>query len=387
MGRRLPIIAALVGLFLVTWAVGIANVLRASPELALRVAPWHAGAAGRFSQQLLVEGTAHYARAEKLAQQALARDPTVIAAVVTLGTIAEARGQSAAARQRFEYAIRLSRRDLPTQLWWIERAVADENVPAALYHYDTALRAIPQAPDLLFPIMGSAISEPEIRTTLATMLRADTPWRDRFLEWLVTNGVDNRSASSILANLWTARRPIKPELYGRLEQGLIEQGDFETAWALYRQRHPNAFKAASRDQNFAAFAAGNRSPFDWQTPTEDGVAFISPSDGRYALTFATVPASSSVLVRQFMQLPPSRYRLHVDASVDSGAAEGLPYWSLRCVDDRELGRSRLSPTDAALLTVPTGCAAQWLILRNDANDMVEPASGVVRSVRLVREGR
>lgn len=382
--KQLAAIGALLVLLIVTVAAGLGNILLAKPEIALRIAPWDARAAGLLSQQALVEGPAQYGRAETFARQALARDPTIIAAVVTLGAIAAAGRNDTGSVQRFEYAARLSRRNLPTQLWWIERSVAEGDVGKALHHYDIALRAISKSPDLLFPTLGTAVAEPAVRSKLTRLFVTGAPWRNRFLDWLVTNGVNNRPAGMILAQMRAARRTVDPGLFGRVEQGLIDQGDYETAWSFYRQRHPGARRDAAQDQQFSAAATGERSPFDWSIPAEDGTASIGALGRRYALTFMTVPTQASTLARQFMLLPPGRYRLQVDAGLEGGSGDGAPYWSLQCTGNRELGRAPLNGSSVTF-NVPVDCSSQWLILRHDANDLSSATTGLVKKVQLVRK--
>lgn len=377
-------VALLLVLLGITIATGAGTFLRRTPEIALRIAPWDARLAGRLSRDLLLQGKAQADRSATLARKALARDPTVVAAVVATGLLAEMQGKKAAATDRFTYAAWLSRRDMPTQMWWIEHSVAGDDIAAALHHYDIALRAIRQAPDVLFPILGSAIGDPAIRQGLVPVLKADPSWRDRFFEWLVVNGVNNRPTAMILSALHGARRPIASDLFGRLEQRLIDQKDYDGAWNFYRQRHSGARRDAANDTDFAAAAVGRQSPFDWNVPAEEGGASIGQLQGRTVLTFATVPTNAATLARQFMLLPPGNYRLEADAGLDGGNPASAPYWSLQCThDQRELGRVPLNARPSPALTVPAGCPAQWLVLRNDAGDTTEGATGIVRMVRLV----
>lgn len=354
-----------------------------APETALQVAPWNAQAAGRLSQQLLVTEPNNRLRAGRLADQALRRDPTIVMAVVTRGALQEAEKRPDLALRSFTYAEWLSRRNLAVELWWIEYGVARGDVAFALRHYDIALRAIKQAPDILFPILSAAVSQADVRQELVTAFRREPAWKDRFLEWLIGNGVNNRGAAALFREMGKAGRRPDPSLAGRLERGLAEAGDFDTAWEVYRQTHPRAVRHATRDDDFGS-AGMSTSPFDWDVVDEQGAAAISSLGGDHALTFATVPTSGGVLARQLQLLPAGRYRLTSDVSMEGEGSAPRPYWTLRCFDGRELGRVTLRGGNG-ILAVPADCPAQWLTFAVDAGDAIEGARGVVRSVSLAAE--
>ncbi|MDT9096849.1 hypothetical protein RSW32_26335, partial [Escherichia coli] len=76
---------------------------------------------------------------------------------------AQLHGDVGAARRLFAYGQRLSRRDNSTQLWAIEDAVARNDIPDVLRHYDVALRTSPNLADILYPVLASASADPAIR--------------------------------------------------------------------------------------------------------------------------------------------------------------------------------------------------------------------------------
>ncbi|HEX8553575.1 MAG TPA: hypothetical protein VF695_02605, partial [Sphingomonas sp.] len=126
-------------------------------------------------------------KAAKLARLALRQDPTTIQAVTTLGFQAQLRGELPQARRLFAYAQQLSRRDLQTQLWAIEEAIRRGDVPGALHQYDTALRTSKIAPEILFPILASAMAEPAVRQGLVATLARDPAWAALFIRYVADN--------------------------------------------------------------------------------------------------------------------------------------------------------------------------------------------------------
>ncbi|MFV3464693.1 hypothetical protein ACNJFH_21305, partial [Mycobacterium tuberculosis] len=93
-----------------------------------------------------------YARAWRLAQAALQRDPMSVRAVSTLAFLAAEKGNAVQAARLLAYSERLSRRDLPTQLALIETKVQANDVVGALVHYDRALRTSKTSEAILVPV-------------------------------------------------------------------------------------------------------------------------------------------------------------------------------------------------------------------------------------------
>ncbi|RYF12977.1 MAG: hypothetical protein EOO77_16490 [Oxalobacteraceae bacterium] len=327
--------------------------------------------------------------ANRLARAALLQDPTAVVAASTLGLNAQLAGDTKSARRLFSYAEKLSRREFQTEIWAIEDAVGRGDVPGVLHHYDVALRTSRSAPDVLFPILGTAISQPDVQRALLPVLNRAPSWRDPFFQWLIGNGINDKAAAILLAGMGEGGRRERSDLIARLEQNLIEAGDYATAWALYQRHQPMSRRDVLRDGQFKAAGTGSGSPFDWIMASEHGAATIGREGDGYAMTFTTAPASKDVLVKQFELLPPGRYRITDTVSLDSGSApDSLPYWSLRCVDGRELGRQVLGEKGVnRTIIVPPDCPAQWLALASDGGDAVSGVSGTVTNVAMTPEKR
>lgn len=387
LGLRLAVCVGLVILLLVSVAATLANVVRSrSPELALRLAPWNGPAAAQQAQQLLFRDPTQKARVARLSQRALRRDPTLVAAITTRGAIEEAQGRTSESRRDFLYATWLSRRHLPTELWWIEYGAAQGNVGLTLAHYDIALRAIRQAPDILFPILGGAIGQPDIRNHLLPLLRAAPPWRTPFFQWLATNGVDYPSTALLLAALWSNKIDLPQPIYGQVENGLIQQKDYLAAWNLYRTRHPGVGWDMAQDANFKSAGSEYRSPFDWNIVEGHGEAVIGQSNGKFVLSFFTNPATAGQLARQMTVFRAGRYTLHDTATLETGSGGARPYWLVQCVDGRKLGSAPVGQNTAPVIEIPSDCPAQWIILASDFSDASEGVEGRIQTIVLQRSG-
>lgn len=327
------------------------------------------------------------ARADRLARQALQHDPTAVAAVTTLGLNAQVRGHAGTARRLFAYAGTLSRRDLQTQVWAIEDAVGRGDVAGALRHYDVALRTSPAAADLLFPVLGSAISDPAIRSALADTLARDPAWETGFVSYLAENGPDPRATARLFLNLGRKNGAVPEDARTAVISSLITRDFLGDAWPFYAAARPGADRRTSRDSRFTADLA-NPSAFDW-TPINNGVtALIQRGNTGGLFDFAAPPSVGGPALQQLQMLPPGDYRLEGHSIGINQPEESRPYWTLTCRDGRELGRIAL-PNSAQAggafaggFRVPAGCPMQTLALVVRPSDAVSGVAGQIDRVRL-----
>jgi hypothetical protein len=327
-------------------------------------------------------------RADRLARAALRQDSTAEIAASTLGIITQAQGNTAGARRLFAYAERLSRRDIQTQIWAIEDAVGRGNVPDALRHYDIALRTSRTAPDLLFPVLGSAIIDPTIRTALTATLAGNPAWGGPFIDYVAGNGTDSQATMDLFLELRRAGVPVSKDANATVISTLVSRGLVDTAWRYYSSVRGVADRRRSRDPNFAA-NVGTPSPFDWRPLNEGGIsASIQRADRGGILDFSVPASVGGPLLQQIQILPPGVYLLDGHSAGIDQSEDTRPYWALTCVDGRELGRVTMpSPTSpnggfAGRFTVPAGCPVQTLALVAQPVDAAAGITGQVDRVRL-----
>lgn len=390
MRGALAVTAAVVGSFSVAHTVAQSVVMR-DPALAHALAPWD----GRFTAALAaslstIDATpAERTRADALAAVALRQDATAVAAASTLGLNAQLRGDAEGARRSFTYAEKLSRRDLQTQIWFIENAVVRGDVRGALHHYDIALRTRPESWELLFPVLTAASASPDIRASLIQTLAARPLWTDAFVGHIVAKGDDPKTTAALLAGLRRASVPVPESAHAGTIAALIASGNASDAWAHYAAIRSGADRRRSRDPRFTA-EHEVPSAFDWN-PLADGgvVAVLQPASGGGMFEF-NVPASmGGPLLRQAQMLPGGTYRIEGHSNGIERAAGAEPYWALTCqADGRELGRvvvpnsARNEGRYSGSFTVPGGCAIQDLTLVARASDVVTGASGQIDFVTL-----
>lgn len=361
------------------------------PALAHRLAPWD----GRITAALagsLAGADANLdgrARADALARQALQQDPTAVVAASTLGIDAEVRGDRAAASRFFSYAEKLSRRDLQTQLWNIETAVAQGDVNAALRHYDIALRTKAQSWDLLFPILAAASSDAQVRAPLVRMLAGKPLWTEPFIGYVAANPPDPHTASVLFLELRRAGVPVPATAHAGTIDALLGGGFADEAWHHYAAIHRGADARRSRDPRFADVGDAP-TPFDWTAINEGGVSTsIQRGEGGGIFEFSAPASIGGPLLRQIQMLPPGKYRLTGHGSGIEQPPASRPYWVLLCrADGRELARVVLPASSQdggnfdGSMVVPGGCPVQMLTLVARASDAVSGLTGQIDRVEL-----
>ncbi len=380
---------AAAGLGTVSVLHSLAYMIRGSaPARAHALAPWDGRITALLSEQLSgpTASLVDRKRADDLARLALFQDPTAVPAVATLGINAQVQGETAAAREMFSYSQRLSRRDLRTRLWAIEDAVGRNDIPEALRNYDIALRTSRVAPDLLFPVLASAINEADIRGALITTLAKRPPWGQLFVAYVAENGPDARATAAFMVGLQKSGIPQPDGSVAALIARLLAEGHSDDAWRYYAAITPGVDRRRSRDPNFTT---NRTTPFDWNPLGDSGISTTMQRGDRGNIFDFTVPSNlGGPLLRQTQMLPPGKYRIEGRSTGIEQPDSALPYWLLSCADGRELGRvtipasTRMNGRFMGEFNVPAGCTTQQLALVAKPSDQMSGVTGQIESVQL-----
>lgn len=370
----------------------LASVLRAkAPARAYQIAPWHARAEAHNAARLLEPKAepSERERAEKMAFEALSDDPTAIPGVVALGLAASLKGDLSRARALFNYSDRLSRRDLATRLWLIEDAVRRDDIEGALRHYDVALRTSRNAVDILYPILADASTDPAIATPLLRKLAANPPWGEGFIGHLAVNSPDPVATAGLFQALRMRRYPVPETASAAIVNSLVARGQFEPAWRYYNTLRPGADKGRSRDSKFSRDVA-QPTAFDWVAVSGNPsiAASIYRSDRHGMLEFSAPATVGGPVIQQLLLLRPGSYALRGHSLSIDQPPQSRPYWSLSCVDGRELGRVTMPNSSEAdgrfvgSFNVPANCDAQYLRLVLRPTNAISGVSGQIDYVSL-----
>ncbi|MGW8192428.1 hypothetical protein [Sphingomonas hankookensis] len=379
------------GLGYVSVSHSLAYMIRASaPARAHALASWDGRITALLSEQLSGPDAtpADRKRADELARLALRQDPTTVPAVATLGINAQVRGDTTAARRIFAYSERLSRRDLRTRLWAIEDAVDRGDIPGALRNYDIALRTSRIAAGLLFPVLASAISDPDIRQALVSRLVQRPIWSDQFLASIAATGPEVRATAILFEALQRRGITLPSGAASALVSRLLAENHVGDAWRFYATLTPGADRRVARDPNFTANLT-SPTPFDWVPVIDSGVsATLQRGERGGIFDFSVPPNLGGPILRQTQLLPPGNYEIKGSSIGIEQADDALPYWTLTCPNGRELGRvivpnsAQANGRFAGRFTVPAGCMVQQLVLVARSSEQLSGLTGQISEIRL-----
>lgn len=329
--------------------------------------------------------------ADQLAVQALRRDATAVPALVTLGVDSQLENESAGARRIFDYVQRLTRRSLQAELWQIQDSAVRGDVGNSLRHFDIALRTSRQAPDLLFPVLGAAIQDPDTRERLARVMLTQPRWNELFIPYVAGNGQDPLAVAALFQRIAAGAVRIPAPSQAIVVARLLTSHP-DQAWAYYASIRPGVKRTHSRDPRFTA-AIVTPSPFDW-VPTEDtslSVSILRASEGG-AVELSIPTSSGGELLGQLQYLPPGNYDIRGQSADIAQASAARLYWQLGCERGRELGRvdvfdpKQSAGRFAGRFSVPADCPIQRLSLIARPNNAMEGLTGRITEVRLVPVG-
>lgn len=314
-----------------------------------RVAPLHA-------QPFLVEGaiaqrSGDTARAEQMLVEARRRDPRSAGARYLLADLWLRQGRISEGLVEMATLSRL----LPTSFVQL--------VPALAEYART-----PGASERLRRILSS---DPRLKEPLLNALAADPDNLELILELEGSVG----GSSDVKSSPWQAR----------LLNGLIREGAYERAYALWQQLSGFAGpRPLLFNPDFRRVAAPP--PFNWSFASS-GAGFAEPENGTMRVLY--FGRENATLASQLLLLPPGAYRL--SAPVSGGAAPQSLAWTVSCVPTGtqlvELGLGS-SSTAAGIFEVPAGgCPAQTLELKGRAQDMPQESDVRAGPLALERIGR
>lgn len=399
--KRLPILIAAGLLLWFVIVVTMAGVFRDRlPALALRFAPYDARAQANAGQRMLqlARGPDRAAPARALAAAALRRDATVVDAAALLGLSFALKGDGANAERSFQYASQLSRRNVASQLWLLERDVQRNNVPGALSHFDLVLRTSPAMHALLLPILSSASTEPAIARELNRMLRGRPNWRPDFISALLMQQSNPQALYRVTQGLLRPSEVREREQLTTLLNRLTEQSAFDLAWSAYVAAQPERRAGGGGLWNGDFAREPGLAPFDWSFA---GDATQIPerrlrSGDDFALFLPTGATTEGESARQLVRLGPGRYTMTAAVGNVPQDASLRPRLTVRCAaaPSAELARADFPPVPArggrlsASFAVPGNCRYQWIsVWVRGSYDRQLPEAPWITAVRIEPAGR
>lgn len=319
---------------------------------------------------------------EPLVREGLRREPLNPAALRLLSLHADADNRRRASQIYAHAAERLSRRDLITQLILIEQAVRANDARRALHHYDTALRTSEAARTILFPVLGAAIREDNIRRELIPYVRAGASWMPFFVQFAIRNDADSQREIArllIAARAGTGRPELIADNSAVLIGTLVDQNQFALAEQVYLQI-PGTSRAMLTDLTVNGPTTDPRfGPIGWSAIDNGSVGAVFEttrrSPRRNIRVFA-ISGATGVVLQRVLHLTPGAYRLSEERVRTVGDATSRAYWEMTCMRDGQRAVIWRSPSQSPAYRaagvpgpiVPAGCTNQLLELRVSGGD-------------------
>ena len=378
------VLALLTAAPVVSLSVSLALAARA-PDMALRFFPWSGIANGRQATRLATPDMSDVAArsAKAHALRSINRTPGSVDAARTLAIVADKEGDGRSAQRWLDYVAFLTKRDLPTELWQIERSVQANDIGGALHHFDQALRTSKSAPPILYPVLMGALIDPVLLNPIASMLAQKPVWANAFLRFLVGNGGSDESVARLFFLLDRKGAPVDPVITADFIGQAVERGKYDGAWTVYRTTNPGAVRGDVVDSTFRRASASL--PFDW-SPVDEMNRHAELTDDQ--LKFSGSSGAEGMLAQQLILLAPGRHRIR--STISELAVDGEARWIIQCIGPvaatiASLDLGKTAPVNASRaidFDVPTaGCGAQWLRLEF-SSALGSESKGSIRAIRI-----
>jgi O-antigen ligase len=359
--------------------VGLADaaVSRRVGSVAYGLRSQNSRAAALAAGDLLTAGRVE--EAIRLARRAVLSSPIDPVAVRTLAQALNARSAGSGDRLMV-HAAKMSWRDVPAQLWAIERGIYAGEPLIAVQRAEALVR-LQREREIVFSLLRALATIPEGRRVMLDSLRRNPFWRRDFLSPSEPIAIEQiQPLIELLTELSrTEAPPTRVEARFAIDT-LAQAKRHGEAWSLYARLFPaDAREGLLRDGGFEredtdyGTRVGAASVFDWRlTPEGDALAAVESGegDGKRALFARSGGNLASAILNQTLVLAPGTYELSYRMrSENASAPQGLR-WQLRCLLE---GVNRFESSSAPLgssgwetrrerFIVPPGCQAQLLAL-------------------------
>ncbi len=388
----------LVGAFSIAHASAMVTQL-AKPDVALTLVPNHALALATKADYLFVKanGKPDWREMRRLALASLEGQALNPRAMRQLGISTTAEGRTSLGRRQMALAAQISRRDLPTQLWFSQQCAVSNDFGCVMRHLDVALTTRSAGFALLFPIIREGLGDAKFQQAMAPYLRDGRPWMAKFIfDSANTDKVVELSRALQVAG----KMPDDPEYQSSARfvvQRLGETGNYAELPRL-APLFGKDVAAATRGLGFAGANIDQQLvPLSWELVT-DPVAISGfeqkPGGGTYALAARVDADKSAVVARKLLFLQPGLYRADIRGEVDRNAKDALASMSLSCLSgggSTSIGTVPFARNKARaaseIVSIDKSCPVQAIEIRLSGGSAYDGATISVDQVGVVRLAR
>lgn len=393
---RVGIIVIAAGLAWAVVANTMANVVAGpAPGVALWFWPSHALGHARFADDLITASPQHpdFAQAGGEAVASMRTSPVLAAPVRLLALRYLVAGDERRAASLFAYGNALSRRDIPTQLWLLEREVAQNHIERALDHYGIVLNVQPQMQDILFPILTGALSHPDLALPIARLAVHGDAWRSDFVYFVGEHAENPAVAGNFLIALASLGDTPQTDQIQRPLGRLLNARNYVGAALLYRLADPRWHLGDPPSQIDGGFDRGSDlPPLGWEyNRTLAWRGARADDQTNQALHANLGNGNATWIARRQLVIPAGQYRIEGAYGLSDRAAQGTLRISLACAPEGNDASAASVPLRSAsgrfsIVVGIANCPAPWLILSLEGGETSPPSQAWFDDLRLSAAG-
>lgn len=202
------------------------SVRRYRPDVALDFRPSDAFAKARLAGLIQEQSgfTAANGADVELAQQALLRDSTAAVAARVIGTDRDVNGSEGPAFDAMTYADTLTRRDLATQIWLIQYHLRQGAIADMLQNFEAAASTSTGAMSVLFPMMVTAMNDPQMVEPVADLLAREPWWAPSMVRAIAEGNGSTENTGRLFIELARRGHAPRPDLAVLVVRRLENEG-------------------------------------------------------------------------------------------------------------------------------------------------------------------
>ncbi len=315
-------------------------------------------------------------------------------ALRVMGFEQDREGHSAKALELISLSDQLSRRDIGTQAWLVNHAVASGNIAEGLRHYDAALRVSNEVQPLLFATLTKGLGNAEVREAFVPYVKNAAPWLPSFIGYSLGASGDPAAAVNVILQAGGLPRTDRQyrEYEAQLIQGLARTKQFDLLrryFVTLPGAHPEILTSASF---LNAATAQTFQPIAWRESEEASISSAFEDGGENGQKRLHVMANTGergMAATKLTLLSPGHYQLTARLTTERGGKGATVAWQVACA--RSGGGLALvnAGTDvksvSAEFDLPAECGGVILTLMAAGGDRSDGAEFFIDDVQLVEK--
>ena len=235
-----------------------------------------------------------------------------------------------------QMAAKFSKRDLPTQLWLIEKEAQSGDIGKTLAAYDLAMTSNPELRAVLFPILATAVSDEELLTPIADLLKTEPQWGPGFYAYFAQDERVLANFPVLLNALSSDAQSLIPVSTRRnLANNLIKIGNWEAAY-----RTSSLGNISLEMSDFSNDDDRIAPPFGWSFSPSGTVGFTVNDNATLSINVGL--GAGTTLASRVVRLPAANAKLQAVISSDNATLDQIPRVSVVCIDQKS-SEQRFAP--------------------------------------------